>query len=303
MEIEKSSNFVYKNARPLDLARWKFLFQDGSKNDVLSHLQIYQNPDGGFGHALEPDCWNPHSSPVQTWAATQIIKEISLEDQEHPIIQGILKYLASGADFDGHTWANTVPTNNDYPHAPWWGFYATPETTYNPTASLIGFILKLADKNSNLFETTRVLAQEAFGYFISHYPLDAMHTVANYVDLYEYLLESENDDLLDMADFRRILQGQIRQVITYDTSKWTLEYVCKPSLFINKKTSDFYQENKAICDYECEFLAKTQEVDGNWAITWDWGAYPEEWSISKNWWKSDLIIKNMKYLKAMCGEP
>ena len=301
MDSENARNFIYKNARPLDLARWLFLFENGSQQDVLTFLAGYQNEDGGFGHALEPDCWNPNSSPVQTWTATQIIKEINLEDKEHPIIQGILNYLASGKDFDGHTWANTIPSNNDFPHAPWWGYYSAPEPTYNPTASLIGFILKFADKNSHLYQTACALAQKAYAYFTSHYPLDAMHTVANFVDLYEYLKESGNSDLLDLTEFKGLLQAQVKQVLTYDTSKWAVEYVCKPSLFINSKSSDFYRENEAICAYECEFLSKTQEADGTWAVTWGWADYPEEWSISKNWWKSDLILKNMKYLRAMCG--
>lgn len=301
MKIELARNFIYKNARPLDLARWTFLFEHGGIQDILKVLAAYQNVDGGFGHALEPDCWNPNSSPVQTWVATQIIKEINLEDKEHPIIQGILNYLSSGEDFDGHTWANSVPTNDEYPHAPWWSFDPAQETTYNPTASLIGFILKFADKNSKIYDTARVLTQEAYNWFTSNYPLDAMHTVANFVDLYEYLQSSGNHDLVDMAEFKRLLQAQIQQVITHDTSRWGVDYVCKPSLFIGNKFSDFYQENKVICDYECEFLTKTQEADGTWAITWGWGDYPEEWDISKNWWKSDLIIKNIKFMKAICG--
>ena len=301
MSFESARSFVYKNARPLDLARWMYLFEDGSEQNVLEFLAAYQNADGGFGHALEPDCWNPNSSPVQTWTATQIIKEINLEDKEHPIIQGILKYLSSGLDFDGHTWANSVPTNEEYPHAPWWGFDPSAETTYNPTASLIGFILKFADKNSKIYEKAQVLTQETITYFTSHYPLDAMHTVANFVDLYQYLKESGNDHLLDMTEFKSLLQAQIQHVVTYDTSRWGVDYVCKPSLFIANKASDFYLENKAICDFECQFLTETQETDGTWAITWGWGDFPEEWAISKNWWKSDLIIKNIKFLKAICG--
>jgi hypothetical protein len=301
VNFELARNYVYRNARPLDVARWMFLFENGSRQDVLKFLTAYQNEDGGFGHALEPDCWNPHSSPVQTWTATEIIKEIELEEKEHPVIQGILNYLSSGADFDGHTWANTVPTNNDYPHAPWWGFSPAPETTYNPTASLIGFILKFANKNSPIFETARILTREAYSYFTSHHPLNAMHTVANFVDLYQYLKESGVEDLLDMVEFKHLLQAQIRHVISYDTSKWAVDYVCKPSLFIANKASDFYQDNQDICAFECEFLTKTQESDGTWAVTWGWGDYPEEWSISKNWWKSDLIIKNTKYMKVMCS--
>ena len=107
------------------------------------------------------------------------------------------------------------------------------------------------------------------------------------------------DELLDIEEFNILLQQQIQHVITYDTSKWTVDYVCKPSLFIGDKTSDFYTKNKEICDYECEFILNTQKADGTWDITWSWSDYPEKWSIRKNWWKSDLIIKNVRYIRAI----
>lgn len=44
--------------------------------------------------------------------------------------------------------------------------------------------------------------------------------------------------------------------------------------------------------------AITQLDDGSWNITWSWSEYPEEWAISKNWWKSNGIILNLLYLKA-----
>lgn len=301
MDFEKAKDFIYKNARPLDFARWKLLFENGSKEDLLSALAAYQNADGGFGHALEPDCWNPNSSPVQTWVATRIIHEAGLQDQTHPIVQGILNYLASGADFDGHTWLNSIPSNNDFPHAPWWTFSPNPEITYNPTASLIGFILKFADRSSDLFYKGSLLAQEAYAHFKSHHPLQEMHTVANYVELYQDLRSSSINDLIDMQEFKNLLHSQIQHVLTHDTSRWAVDYVCKPSLFIGSKSSDFYLANMYTCYYECEFIANTQEPDGTWAVTWAWADYPEEWHISKNWWKSELIIKNLKYLKEMCG--
>ena len=187
MYYEQARNFIYKNARPLDIARWKYLFENGSREDVLIALAVYQNEDGGFGNSLEPDCWNPNSSPIQTWVATEIIKEINLNDKNHPTIQGILNYLSSGKDFDGHTWSNTVATNNDYPHAPWWNFETFKETSYNPTACFIGFILKFADKNSKLFELDCILAKEAYSYFKKHFPMESMHTVFCFVELYEYV--------------------------------------------------------------------------------------------------------------------
>ena len=299
MNYELARYFVYRNARPLDMARWKYMFENGSKEDVLNALIAYQNEDGGFGHGLEPDYWNPDSSPIQTEVATEIIKEINLMDKNHPIIQGILNYLSSGKDFDGHTWSFTVAANNDYPHAPWWHFESYQETSYNPTASLIGFILKFGDNNSQLFDLACNLAKEAYSYFKQHFPLESMHTVACFVKLYEYLKEGSLNDLLDIEEFGVLLQKQIQHVITYDTSKWAIDYVCKPSLFIESKNSDFYMSNKEICDYECRFISDTQKSDGTWDITWSWTDYTEQWSISKNWWKSDLIIKNIRFIKAI----
>ena len=134
--FKKAKEFIYRNARPLDLARWQYHFENGSREPVLKALSYYQNEDGGFGHALEADAWNPNSSPIQTWCAIEILREINFTDAEHPMMQGVLTYLASGKDFEGKFWYNTVKSNNDYPHAPWWHTESesTCHTDYNPTA-------------------------------------------------------------------------------------------------------------------------------------------------------------------------
>ena len=294
-----AKKFILKNSRPLDMARWNYLFEDGSKEDVISVLKTYQNDDGGFANALEPDCWNINSTPLQTWVATQIIKEINLDDKNHPIIKGILDYLSSKDEFDGHRWhgLNTVVTNDNYPHAPWWSYKQKQELTYNPTASLIGFILKYAEKDTAIYRSACELSEEAYDYFKKNFPLESMHESACFVELYNYMKECSIFNLLDMEEFKKLLQKQIKQVITYDTKIWSTDYICKPSLFINSKSSDFYLENKEICDFEYEFILKTQNEDGSWGVTWDWNDYPEQWAISKNWWQSDIIIKNIKYIR------
>ncbi len=294
-----AKKFILKNSRPLDMARWNYLFEDGSKEDVIKVLKTYQNDDGGFANALEPDCWNINSTPLQTWVATQIIKEINLDDKNHPIIKGILDYLSSKDEFDGHRWhgLNTVVTNDNYPHAPWWSYRQKQESTYNPTASLIGFILKYAEKDTAIYRSACELSKEAYNYFKKNFPLESMHESACFVELYHYMKECSIFNLLDMEEFKKLLQKQIKQVITYDTKIWSTDYICKPSLFINSKSSDFYLENKEICDFEYEFILKTQNEDGSWGVTWDWSNYPEQWAISKNWWQSDIIIKNIKYIR------
>ena len=93
----KARLFIYRNARALDLARWRFHFESADKSEVLTALSAYQNKDGGFGWGLEADAWNPNSSPIQTCTATEILDETAFSDTQHPIIQGILAYLESGS--------------------------------------------------------------------------------------------------------------------------------------------------------------------------------------------------------------
>lgn len=46
---ERTRAFILRNARPIDLAVFKYYFENGSKEDVITALSAYQNPDGGFG--------------------------------------------------------------------------------------------------------------------------------------------------------------------------------------------------------------------------------------------------------------
>ena len=299
MNYDKARKFVYQNARPLDYARWQYLFENGSRENVLNLLAMYQNEDGGFGHALEAGCWNPSSSPVQTWAATQVIQEVGLEEKAHPIVLGILRYLENTKDFDGRTWRNSIPSNEEYPHAPWWDYVVTRQANYNPTASLIGFILLCADPKSNLYHTAQGLLHEAYDWFKAHCPLDSMHTTSCFVELFEDLSECNMPEI-DLSEFEHLLQAQIKHVLTDNPDTWATEYVCKPSLLIHSRSSRFYEETKELCSIECRFLSETQQADGTWVVTWDWGCYPEQWHVCKNWWKSNLIINNLKFYRSMC---
>ena len=283
--FQKAKEFIHRNARPLDFARWQYHFENGSKEAVLNALSYYQNKDGGFGHALEPDAWNPNSSPIQTWFATEILREIGFTDNSHPIIKGILKYLESGKDFNGHYWHNIIKSNDNYPHAPWWNTEtgSTAHDDYNPTACLAGFIIKYADKNSKLFSLGCRLGKEAVHTYMNQGLLSNMATVLSYIRLMQYVEEAGAIDILDIDALKAKLIKQVESSITRNTSEWERAYVCKPSQFINSKESIFYINNKEISDFECDFIIKTQLDDGSWHITWTWTAYPEEWAISKNW--------------------
>lgn len=296
---EKARKFIYCNARPLDLARWQYHFENGSKEAVLNALSYYQNKDGGFGHALEADAWNPNSSPIQTWAATEILREIDFTDSSYPIIKGILHYLESGKDFEGKFWYNTVKSNNGYPHAPWWHTESdsTCHNDYNPTACLAGFIIRFANNSGHIYKLGCRIAKESFEQLMSDQRENDMHTTACYIRLMQYLWEAKAIEIIDLTALKVKLIRQVKRCITQNITEWETSYICKPSQFFSNNNSIFYEDNKDVADFECEYIVKTQLSDGSWNIPWSWSDYANDWAISKNWWKSNGIILNMLYLR------
>lgn len=295
--FKKARTFMYRNARPLDLVRFQYHFENGSREEVMRVLSYYQNEDGGFGHAVEADCWNPNSIPLHSNTAGGIISEIDVEDAEHPVIQGLLKWYASGAHFNGKTWEMTAESNNQYPHAPWWHTESVSQchTDYNGTAQIAGFLVRYAAKDSDLFRLGVRIAKEAIAALLPDTIAD-MHTCTCYMHMAELFEKAGAAGYIPFDELKQKLHQSIHKLIVTDTSQWN-GYVCRPSCFIGSKDSEYYPENKDAADYECEHILQTQLADGSWDIAWCWNAYPEEWAISKNWWKGQGVIQNLLYLK------
>lgn len=303
-EYQQVRSWMYRNARSLDLARWRYHLEGGSQDDVLDALSAYQNPDGGFGHALEPDCWNPHSSPIQTWSATEVINELGQVPTTHQVIQGILTWMESNADFDGHVWAGSVPTNNDYPRAPWWGYSSPTEPVkepqaadYNPTAALAGFGIRYADRDSFLWNTCEEIASTAINCMLTETQMDDMHTGACYVRLSDCIEKADVGALFSTEAFKAKLVTQVSGMVSRDTNTWEGNYVCTPSHFLTSADSPYYPSMKDLALFECEHMEKTLPAEGVWDVNWHWEDYPAEWAISRNWWRGALAVTNMLYLR------
>lgn len=157
---------VYRNSRPLDFTMWKYLFENGSCEDFLSVLASYQNEDGGFGYNIECNNWNPNSSPYTVCIALDYLDTVDdyVSSTKDMIINGIIKYLASGTYLLEKGWVGMqgIPSNNDFAHMPWFHFDAKKATEADiaVTKRLSDFILKYADKNSNIYHKAVVLKEK-----------------------------------------------------------------------------------------------------------------------------------------------
>lgn len=297
-DFNSIKTWMHRNARPLDLARWNYHFENGTKENVLTYLQAYQNQDGGFGHALEPDSWNPNSTPIQTATAIEILEEIHFADKQHLLIKQILNFLESGTDFEEGRWQNTVSSNNNYPHAPWWHTDSDSNSRreYNPTAILAGFILAFADKGSDLFSKGFNLSQELSKSFLLQLQLD-MHPLLCVQHMLTYIKKAEIQNHFEYYSLCKLLDQQITHLINSDAGHWN-DYGCRPTTFIKSPNNPAYKENKEIVDRELDYLLNTRNADGVWDITWKWSSFNKEFAISENWWKANVIIKNTLLLQA-----
>ena len=296
--FENAQAYIHRHARPLDLARFRFHFEGGSRADVLRELAYYQNADGGFGHALEADSWNPASTPIQTWAATEILREIGHTDASHPIVTGILRYLTSGADFDGHFYSMVTLENNEHPHAPWW----TAEESslfgddYNPTAALAGFLIRFAEKGSAPHALGLRLAGEACDQLMAHKRQNDMHTLLCYLRLCE-ALRASGEALIPVDAMLDVLRDDIDRSIDKNAALWAESYACRPSQFFLTETDLLAEDFRALIDEERGVIEASQLPDGSWSIPWGWGMYPKEWALSECWWKADMMIKYLRVMR------
>jgi hypothetical protein len=69
--------FMAGHARLLDCRRFELLFDGGGAEPVLAALRAYRNPDGGYGHGLEPDLRAPESQPAAALHAFEVFAEVA----------------------------------------------------------------------------------------------------------------------------------------------------------------------------------------------------------------------------------
>lgn len=296
--FQEVRRWMFRNARPVELALWQYHFEHGRPEAVAAALQCYQNEDGGFGHGLEADCWNPESMPVATWTAIKYMLAVGYVDQTQPIWQGVWQYLASDKDREDYGWRFSVPGNNDYPHAPWWSWNgdAYQEDHVNVTLPLTAFILQYGKREDALWQRAAKDAQWLVDLLMEK------ESFGEALEGYDFLLAAMRTHSLPIRPgTEERLKKLQNAAIGRDPAQWK-NYVPRPSRFIHNENSPLYHGNENIVQAEVTYLKDTRHEGGVWPITWTWfdlmGQYGAEFFVSENWWKGLVAIENMLFLQA-----
>lgn len=294
--FEKAERYIYRNARYLDVARWNYHFHLGDPNEVIKALHTYQNTDGGFGHRLEADIQTPESTPIGTWTAITMLRELDFPVMSIRIIKNIIKYLDQTPDFNGKLWTTVNPRVSEYPHAPWWGYSADNGfMQYNPTAEFIGIILRFGNPESAIYEKALKLLEEMIQTVNGpHFEIGA-HELSNFLYMLDDLEVSGKGDLVPDS-FKEYIRNKVPNFIEMDKDKYTeTNYFTGPNYYIHSRESLFYKDLKGICDYYCSYLLKSFKDDGYWDINWTWGNEPVP-NDSLRDWRGAITVNNMVFL-------
>lgn len=152
VSLDKAQNYMSLNARLIDRLRFEFQFRDGDPGRVVVALRAYQNPDGGFGNALEPDLRGAGSQPVGVDLALFILDEVGAVGGD--LVPAALGYLESITGPDGglpFVLATAVTT----PRAPWWQPEPGGASSLNPTGAILGVLHKNGVRHPWIDRATR----------------------------------------------------------------------------------------------------------------------------------------------------
>ncbi|HUG13648.1 MAG TPA: hypothetical protein VMM78_01410 [Thermomicrobiales bacterium] len=136
--VARAGAFVEAQGREIERARFAYHFGEGSLERVIEALAAYQNPDGGFGNALEPDIKAPDSNPFATELALLICIQAGMRGDE-PLLQRTVAHLEATQHEDGD-W-RFAPGVYEHELAPWFAAWEWP--SLNPGCTTVGLLREL----------------------------------------------------------------------------------------------------------------------------------------------------------------
>lgn len=289
--FDEASDFLLHSARALERNTYNQIFNGDKPVESLLELKNYQNPDGGFGHGLEPDLRLPYSSPITTVVAFRHLERIGGNSEvADDLIQSGINYLESSFQRDDGRWFAAPPEINDFPHAPWWHFDESSGRTSagefwgNPTVEILSYGLRYNGFSDSI--DIAKLVKNAIQRFKNKKKFESEHEIYCYLKLYEALPRKEAKEIKDQ------LTKAVDQLVYTEPSEWT-GYVPQPIDFVTGPESPRFGISETVLEENLNFLIDSIEEDGVIEPGWEWGQYESEWERAKLEWTGLLTLKTL----------
>ena len=302
--FDQARRFLKEEARAIDRALFEFRFEGAPADAVAEALSAYQNPDGGFGHALEPDMWTPDSSALATDIGLTMLKEIGAS-ADHPMVQRAVRYLCGTFDPHSGVWRVIPHGANDHPHAPWW---------HDEEGSLARtFDQFLIIPRARLVGLLHHFAPAVFGAAAPAEWLDDVtrRTVAD-VETIDRLGTGGGDDLayaLDLAAEKSVpapyrervldrVRREVPRAVSRDPAQWHA-YSLHPLKIVHAPDSPVADLIWDVIQLDLDYQIDHQSPEGTWDPVWTWsGNYPDAWQQACHEWRGHLTLETLTTLRA-----
>ena len=253
--LERAEEFIWKNARLLERRLFEFHFREGSRAAVVDALRPYQNADGGFGNALEPDIRCPDSQPVPVQHALKILRTVGFD---RAMVTDACDYLLTITTSEGGVpWL--LPSALKYPRAPWWQTGEAPAASVNPTAAIAGLL------HQNGFRHEWLEAATTFCWSkIADLELTDPHDVGVVLTFLHNVPDRARADVELARVVGQLLSGDLVADVNAEG------YVFKPLDWAPTPDHPLREHvEPAEVAANLDLLAVGQQQDGGWDITWE----------------------------------
>jgi hypothetical protein len=293
--LAAAERFVWTSARLLDRLRFAHLVR-GTSGDrgaaserVVAVLRPYQNPDGGFGEAIEPDFRGPVSQPLSVESALRHLDEVGALDPG--VVIPACDFLASVTTVEGGV-PFVLPSAALYPRAPWWEPEPGAPASILPTASIVGLLHKHGIEHNWLGPATafcwraieRLEAEPSETSPIQlAYEGQAAVTFLSYVPD-RSRAEAAADRLHGVLSSAGVLATGTEDPVE---AQGPLDYARRPASIARRWFDD------ATIDAHLDAMVAAQEPDGGWTFPW------LVWTpVTEHEWRGRVTVERLATLVA-----
>ena len=279
--LDAAADFVWRTGRLIDRHRFAHQFLGGDRAPVLAALAAYQNPDGGFGNALEPDLRGPASQPETLEVAFRVLDGVDAMDD--PMVTAACDWLVGASTAEGGV-PFVLPSALEHPRAPWWQTGQDPPASLVPTAAIAGLLHKhrvdhpwLAPATAWTWRAVDAIEQTS--------PYE-VHSVLPFL---EHVPDRERAE----AAFRRVGELTLAQgLVALDPAAegevhGPLEFAPGPDSMARRLFAD------EVIEAHLDHLLASQRPDGGWTVNFP--AWTEAAGLE---WRAWVTVHNLGVLRS-----
>lgn len=294
--FRRARAFLLERARPLERRAFEHEFEGAPAWPVLDELARFQNPDGGFGHGLEPDALTGASGALATSVALHRLVEAGAT-ADHPLVAGAVRYLQQTLDPAARVWRIVPEATAEAPHAPWWAEEGLEERFHgfslNPKADLVAQLYALgpACDEGWLDTLAEDVVRDVAGRAAAGLEMHDLIGVAHLLDA-PHLSPGLRRRLLELV--APVAEGSVGR----SPEDWT-GYALRPLALAPRPDAALAHLLAEPVAAQLDHLVATQGDEGAWWPNWSWGEGADEnaWRSSRDAWAGMLTLDALRHLR------